>query len=1364
MPRPRSPIAVLPRQARGFLVAALCVAAATCRLDKLIAPPQGAYLCVTPSAPDSLVDSAALGSTARRVRVVGIDNCGGSELRWNADIKQGSPWVVVQPDSGIAGSGPPVQVIFDPTGLDTTGDYREAAVISSSAVSATLEVPLRFRVYPCHTRQITTGDTVSDTLTSADCGARHRPPGWFAQIYRFSGLANDSVSIDVSADFDAFVALDSTPTSAPSLAQADDCQGKAGNPCLYYQRLPLNTTYYIEVTSADSADSGAFEMRLARPRPPDKPSALDQRLNDSVTSVPIGATVNQTSILLRAAASDPDLGDSLHLEAEVRPVAVAFSGSNVAPGPTVANGQPAWARASGLTDKTAYHWRVRVGDNTGRFSNWDSLPGATDFVVNVPHPPSPPTSPAQSKPDGTGINVGATADTDVVVLSATVSDSDAGDLVRLQVEVKPIGTAFSNTPTDSSALVANGTIAQIKRQFGNNTNYHWQARTKDQSGLTSPTWTRFGNNAESATDFRVQLAGVPFPPIALAQFQSDGTTPIPVGGDVIQSPSVVLKSQVSDPDVGQSVRMEVEVRLVGTNFLGTPTATSPFVANGATATVTASGLINNSNYHWQARAVDSTSRSGAWVSFPLSPTNPETAPDFRVAQPPAQLVFTAQPTNAQAGAAIAPAIQVTAQDAAGAVVTNFTGTITMAIGANPGGGALSGTTTVAAVAGVATFNNLSINKAGTGFTLQASTATLVRTSNTFNITPGPTSQLVFTTQPANATAGAAIAPAVVVTAQDAFFNTTNFAGSVLIAIAANPGGGTLSGAPNPVTAVNGVASFPNLSINRPGTGYTLRASSGTLAGTSIAFNVISGPPTQLAFTVPPSSTNAGAAITPPVQVAALDALGNTATSFSGSITLAIGANPGSGTLSGTNPVAAVNGVATFSNLSINRTGNGYTLRATSGTLTAATSAAFNITAGAPQLVFTTPPSHTTAGAVINGASGVQVTARDALGNTVVTFTGSVTVAIGTNAGGGTLSGTTSVTAILGVATFPNLSINRPGTGYTLTASGVGATAATSGPFNITPGPAVQLVFTGPPSNTGAGAAITPAVLVTAQDALGNTATSFGGLVTITIADNPGGATLSGTPAVNAASGVATFSNLRLNRPGIGYTLRAGSAGLVPDTSTAFNVTSVATKLVFTTQPGTTAAGSTITPAVRVSAQDSLGNTVTGFTGNVTIAIYDNPGLGVLAGTKVQPALAGVATFSNLSINRVGNGYTLIATASGLVEFSAPFTIIPGSPAQLVFTVQPSSAPAGTTIAPPVQVSVEDAQGNVVTGYSGSVSMAIGTNPGGGTLFGTTTQPVTTGIATFSDLSIDLPGGTSGYTLQASSGALTGFISAPFFIF
>ena len=60
----------------------------------------------------------------------------------------------------------------------------------------------------------------------------------------------------------------------------------------------------------------------------------------------------------------------------------------------------------------------------------------------------------------------------------------------------------------------------------------------------------------------------------------------------------------------------------------------------------------------------------------------------------------------------------------------------------------------------------------------------------------------------------------------------------------------------------------------------------------------------------------------------------------------------------------------------------------------------------------------------------------------------MTIAIGTNSGGGTLSGTLTVAAVAGVATFNNLSIDRPGAGYTLTAAGAGLTGATSSPFNI----------------------------------------------------------------------------------------------------------------------------------------------------------------------------------------------------------------------------------------------------------------------------------------------------------------------------
>ena len=94
---------------------------------------------------------------------------------------------------------------------------------------------------------------------------------------------------------------------------------------------------------------------------------------------------------------------------------------------------------------------------------------------------------------------------------------------------------------------------------------------------------------------------------------------------------------------------------------------------------------------------------------------------------------------------------------------------------------------------------------------------------------------------------------------------------------------------------------------------------------------------------------------------------------------------------------------------------------------------------------------------------MTVKVLDQFGNLVTSDTSNVTVAIGTNAGGGTLSGTTTVAASGGVASFSTLSIDRVGNGYTLTAADGGLTGATSGSFNITLSTATHLVFGVQPS-------------------------------------------------------------------------------------------------------------------------------------------------------------------------------------------------------------------------------------------------------------------------------------------------------------
>ena len=208
-----------------------------------------------------------------------------------------------------------------------------------------------------------------------------------------------------------------------------------------------------------------------------------------------------------------------------------------------------------------------------------------------------------------------------------------------------------------------------------------------------------------------------------------------------------------------------------------------------------------------------------------------------------------------------------------------------------------------------------------------------------------------------------------------------------------------------------------------------------------------GPATQLAFTGQPTSPSAGAPIAPAIQATALDARGNTATGFTGMVTLAFGTNPGGGSLSGTASVAAVNGVTRFTNLSVDKVGTGYTLTASATGLTGTTSAAFTVTPGAAtRLAFVVQPSDTAADAALSPA--VQVTALDAQGNTATGFSGGVTVALGANPGDAGLYGATTVAAVSGVARFQSLSVNRIGTGYTLAASAPGLTGASSGPFAI----------------------------------------------------------------------------------------------------------------------------------------------------------------------------------------------------------------------------------------------------------------------------------------------------------------------------
>jgi Tol biopolymer transport system component len=205
-----------------------------------------------------------------------------------------------------------------------------------------------------------------------------------------------------------------------------------------------------------------------------------------------------------------------------------------------------------------------------------------------------------------------------------------------------------------------------------------------------------------------------------------------------------------------------------------------------------------------------------------------------------KLAFTIQPANATAGQVISPTIQVTVEDSNGVAVTDATNSITLAIATGPiGGGVLSGTLTRTAASGIATFDNISINKSGT-FTLQATSSGLSRAaSDTFNINAGPPAKLAFSVQPTDSSPDTPIS-LIQVIVQDNFGNlVTNATNSVTLSLGSNPGNSVLSGTATQ-SATSGVVNFSDISLNNPANGYSFTASAPSLvAAFSSTFNVTS---------------------------------------------------------------------------------------------------------------------------------------------------------------------------------------------------------------------------------------------------------------------------------------------------------------------------------------------------------------------------------------------------------------------------------------------------------------------------------------------------------------------------------------------
>ena len=419
---------------------------------------------------------------------------------------------------------------------------------------------------------------------------------------------------------------------------------------------------------------------------------------------------------------------------------------------------------------------------------------------------------------------------------------------------------------------------------------------------------------------------------------------------------------------------------------------------------------------------------------------------------PASLVFTTPPANNTKGAAITPAVEIL--DQGGHLFTTGHPVVTLSL-VNPAAGSrLVGTVSAAATNGVATFNNLSLNKAG-AYTLKAAVGKVNVNSNSFSVTaPVAATALAFATEPANNAAGATIAPLVDILDQYGNVFTAGHP-TVTLKLVSPPVGAHLVGKAS-VTAINGVAAFSSLALNEAGT-FTLAAVDGSLNGTSNSFNVtVPSVATSLSYVQEPTNTPAGSKMLPAVTVEVLDQYGHFLPSDSSTVKLFV-VNASTQHVA-TYTASAKHGVASFTGIDLTKSGT-YTLAATDSKLqgnatTSYDSGSFVVSAlaGVSLRLGQVP----TSGQAPAGPFTITVDVLDKYGNVATGDASTVTLAITQLKPSVAAPVNATASALAGVATFSGVMFNNVGTFRLGATDGAMKPAPASSPIVITAVPNVDL--------------------------------------------------------------------------------------------------------------------------------------------------------------------------------------------------------------------------------------------------------------------------------------------------------------------
>jgi hypothetical protein len=590
---------------------------------------------------------------------------------------------------------------------------------------------------------------------------------------------------------------------------------------------------------------------------------------------------------------------------------------------------------------------------------------------------------------------------------------------------------------------------------------------------------------------------------------------------------------------------------------------------------------------------------------------------------PEQLVFSKQPSKTVEGKAISPAVTVSIEDQYGNVCTTDSSPISIF---GPG---ITGTTTVNAEKGVATFSNLVPQMPGT-FSMTATESApgiTPATSQSFTVTGQP-SQLIFGAQTPH-TVNPGTPFNVNVDVEDSM---GNLVADTALTLTISNGTKTILTRTSPPTT-NGIVTFTSLSIATPGS-YTLTVTDGHQSSTFGSLTV-TPIPTHLVIAANPAAGAPSTAGVPFGFVVDVEDVTNTIIAGdSDLVTFSILKGPVGGKLLGATTARATNGIATFSGLTLDVAGT-YTLVAhdtVMGKTLTATFGPFNI---APNAVANFGIGHLP-NSLVAGASlaPVAVTVKDSFGNLI---NGDLVTLTLHGPGGSTIyTGAT----VKGVATFKGITPTQTGT-YYFTATDGSVTVASSN-ITVTPAAAAHVVIAPLPISATAGATI-PSISVTVTDAFGNPVADNLN-VSLSIASGPAGGALTGTATTKTSGGLATFGNISLKKAGA-YVLKAvcGSASATSSPIT-INPAAVATLKITKQPPATAKAGIALATPITVEALDAYGNLVSNTPLSLSVA---SPATGTLSGALTATTSAGgIATFNNVTLNSAGS-YVLSINDGGV---------------------------------------------------------------------------------------------------------------------